>query len=108
MICVYLPTNYGTSQSHNLCLEVLGELKGFIDTQIFKSIIIAGDFNIDFSHPGITCEYLCTLMNDLQLCAVDLLACNCFNIEFTYERDDELVRSWPDHILIKCQCQGSI
>ena len=31
LICVYLPTNYGTSQNHDLYLEVLGELKGFID-----------------------------------------------------------------------------
>jgi hypothetical protein len=51
-------------------------------------------------HPGITCDYLCTLMNDLQLCAVDLLT--CFNIKFTYERDDGLVRSWPDHVLTNC------
>ena len=97
MICVYLPTNYGTSQSHNLYLEVLGELKGFIDTQVFDNIIIAGDFNVDFSHPGVTCAYLHTLMNDLRLCAVDVFT--CFNTEFTYERDDGLVRSWPDHIL---------
>ena len=101
MICVYLPTNYGTSQSHNLYLEVLGELKGFIDTQVFDNIIIAGDFNVDFSHPGVTCAYLHTLMNDLQLCAVDVFM--CFNIEFTYERDDGLVRSWPDHVLTNCR-----
>jgi hypothetical protein len=38
LICVYLPTNYGTSQSHNLYLEVLGELQGFIDSQVFDKV----------------------------------------------------------------------
>lgn len=73
LICVYLPTNYGTSQSHDLYLEVLGELKGFIDTQTFDKVIIAGDFNADFNHRGVPCEYLVSLMDDLQLCAVDTL-----------------------------------
>ena len=38
LICVYLPTNYGTSQSHDLYLEVIGDLKGFIETQTFDKV----------------------------------------------------------------------
>ena len=100
LICVYLSTNYGSSQSHDLYLEVLGELKGFIEAQVFDvfdKVIVAGDFNVDFNHPSITCAYLQALMNDPQLCAVDLLP--CYNIHFTYERDDGLAHSWPDHVL---------
>ena len=103
LIWVYLPTNYGTSQSHDLYLEVLGDLKASLKaTQIFDKITIAGAFNVDFTHPGITCQYLHTLMRDLQLCAVDLLS--CFNINFTYERDDGLARSWLDHVMTNCHC----
>ena len=58
LVCVYLPTNYGTSQSHDLYLEVLGELNGFIDTQVFDKLIIAGDFNVNFNHRGTTGVYL--------------------------------------------------
>ena len=57
LICVYLPTNYGTSQSHDFYLEVLGELKGFIDAQVFDKVIVADDFNVDFNHRGTTCVY---------------------------------------------------
>ena len=65
LICVYLPTNYGSSPSHDLYLEVLGELKGFIEAQVFDKVIVAGDFNVDFNHPSIACAYLQALMNDL-------------------------------------------
>ena len=92
ILLIYLPTNYGTSQSHDFYLEALAELKSFTDTQVFDKLIIAGDFNVDFGHQGITCEYLLLLMNDLQLCAVYLLP--CYNITFTYEGDDGLVHSW--------------
>ena len=75
LICVYLPTNYGTTQSYDQYLESLGELKGFIDSQVFDNIIIAGDFNVDFNHHSTSSEYLIRFMNDLQLCAVDVLSC---------------------------------
>ena len=44
-------------------------------------------------------------MNDLQLCAVDLM---CTNIDFTYERDDGLAHSWPDHVLTNSHCVKDI
>ena len=50
--------------------------------------------------------HLGILMNDHQLCAVDLLP--CFNIHFTYERDDGLACSWPDHILTNCHIVDNI
>ena len=49
--------------------------------------------------------YLQTFMNTLQLCAVDL---PCYKIDFTYERDDGLARSWPDHILTNRHCVNEI
>ena len=59
-----------------------------------------------FNHAGTTCVYLQALMNDLQMCAVDLLP--CYNIHFTYERDDGLARSWLDHVLTNCHCVDNI
>ena len=34
LMCVYLPTNYGTSIAVNLFLETLSEIKGFVDSII--------------------------------------------------------------------------
>ena len=47
IICVYLPTDYGTSSSHDEFLFVLGELEGFIHSESFDSLLIAGDFSVD-------------------------------------------------------------
>ena len=81
-------------------------LKVSLIPQVFDNIIIAGDFNVDFNHHSTSSEYLIRFMNDLQLCAVDVLS--CYNINFTYERDDGLVHSWPDHILTFNYCAGDI
>ena len=67
-------------------------LKALLRCRSFDKVIAAGDFNVDFNHPSITCAYLQALMNDLQLCAVDLLP--CYNIHFTYESDFEKNHSW--------------
>ena len=47
-ICVYLPTDYATSSSCDDFLHVISELEGFINSQPFNSLLIAGDFNVDF------------------------------------------------------------
>ena len=47
LMCVYLPTNYGTSIADNLFLETLSEIKGFVDSVTFNNLIIAGNFNVD-------------------------------------------------------------
>ena len=103
LICVYLPTNYGTSQSSDQFLESLGELKGFIDTQVYDKVVIAGDFNVDFRQHSTPCVQF---MNDLELSAVDTRP--GYNINFTYERDDGLAHSWPDHILSLNYCIDDI
>ena len=51
VINVYLPTNYGNMDSEQLYRESLAELKGFVDSQSFDNLIIAGDFNVDFHIP---------------------------------------------------------
>ena len=95
LINVYLPTDYGTSDSNNAFLESLGELDRFISMQSFDNIIICGDFNVHFSQSNHNCVQLLTFMRTYNLVCADL---SC-NIEYTYRRDDYTSFSWPDHIL---------
>ena len=100
IVCAYMPTNYGTQESLDLYRETLGELSGFLDSHVFDNVIIAGDLNVDFSRQSTTFALMQEFMSELQLVAVDLDFGNI--ISHTYERDDGMVRSWPDHILTKC------
>ena len=81
--------------SEQLYRESLAELKGFVDSQSFDNLIIAGDFNVDF-HTSSWRDLLLTFMTETNLCAVDLYFHDSIN--YTYERDDGQVTSWPDHI----------
>ena len=94
LVCVYLPTNYGDLQSNELYMETLAELKGFTDS---VSFVLAGDFNGDFGRASSFRSLLQSFLDDLNLCSADLSFSH--SIDFTYERDDGLVRSWPDHVL---------
>ena len=46
-ICVYLPTDYGNQDSQDRFAESLNKLRGFIDSQSYDNMIVAGDFNVD-------------------------------------------------------------
>ena len=48
LVCVYLPTNYGTHDSDDLFQQTLSEISGFLDSCCYDSVIIAGDFIVDF------------------------------------------------------------
>ena len=95
LICVYLPTDYSTAASHSAFSESLCELHGLILAEHFDNIIIAGDFNVDFSRPGPNCSNLSTFMLSNNLISVDQM----FNINFTYHNDVYSCCSSPDHIL---------
>ena len=97
LICVYLPTNYNSSQSNDYFLETIGELKGYVNSMFFDNLIIAGDFNVDFSRSNVTNRYLNSFMSNLNLVASDVQP--KFGIKYTYRRDDGLAFSWPDHVL---------
>lgn len=49
LICVYLPTEYATSSSRDDFLYAIAELEGFINSQPFNSLLVAGDFNVGFA-----------------------------------------------------------
>ena len=96
---VYLPTDYGTSDSNNAFLEALCELEGFIAAQSFDNLVISGDFNVDFSRNTHNCNLLLSFMHKHNLVCADTSS----SIQYTYVRDDNASHSFPDHILVSCQ-----
>ena len=60
-------------------------------------LLIAGDLNVDFSHPNIPLQHLRNFMADLNLVSADLPFHPAFR--FTYMRDDGCAHSWPDRFL---------
>ena len=97
IVCVYLPFNDGSILSSNEFLITLGELEGFIDRHSPDNVIIAGDFNVDFSRSTTNCQHLLKFMNDLELVPADQISVS--GVSYTYMRDDGQACSWPDHFL---------
>ena len=91
LICVYLPTEYATSSSHD---DFLYELEGFINSQLFNSLLIAGDFNVDFARCSSNTSQLTQFLEEFDLVSVDLSY--HANVQFTYEGWNS--SSWIDHI----------
>ena len=107
MISVYLPTDYGMSAGEHSFLHCLNELAGFVSAKRCDYLLIAGDFNVDFSpiHRQRT-SFLSDMMKDFDLEAVDLQYSTA--VQFTYERDDGGAHSWVDHFLISSSLMSSV
>ena len=99
LINVYMPTDYGTSVSNVEFISCLSETEAFIDSMSFDSLIIGGDFNVDFSRASNNSLSLSDFMSSLNLSAVDCLFPSIPSIPFTYMRDDGSATSWVDHFL---------
>ena len=98
-ICLLVHVGTGV---RNTYLSCLGDLDGFIESQCYDNVIVAGDFNVDFSRSGSSTRLLQSFMNDRHLSAADLAFED--SVKFTYERDDGLARSWVDHVV----CNNSL
>ena len=100
-----LSINHDDAISNDLFAETIGELRGFVDSLTFDNLIIAGEINVDFSRSNSDCSTLQSFFSDLNVSVVDLASSN--DIQFTYERDDGLVRTWPDHVLtLSCHSES--
>ncbi len=98
LVCVYLPTDYGRSSSNDEFLFTLDELEGFVSSQQFDSLLIAGDFYVDFARSCVNTGHLLSLMEDFNLKSVDLRFLS--NIDFTYKGPNGSSKSWLDHIFV--------
>ena len=106
LVCVYLPTNYGSDASNDEFLYTLGELEGFIESQQFDRLVVAGDFNVDFDRSSFCSRHLSLFMSDLSLQAADLPYRS--SVGFTYARDGGSSFSWLDHFLCTTTCVSLI
>ena len=97
IVCVYLPTDYGTTDFCDDFLFALAGLNGFIDSQSYNSLLLVGDFNVDFDRGGLNSQFLTTFIDDLNLSVVDLSFRP--SVKYTFESDDGSCTSWLDHIL---------
>ena len=106
LVCLYLPYDDGMVSDAYKFVEVLGELQGFLDSRHFDLLSIVGDFNVDFTrtHRPRTDELLC-FMRATGLVASDLQSPS---IQFTYESDSGLTRSWVDHVLFFVEASSYI
>ena len=95
---MYLPSE-SVASCFSGYLNTLGELEGFIESQQCDQTLIAGDFNVDFvrTPDGPLPSLLVDFVSDQNYVMCDLSYQESVN--FTYERDDGLVRSWIDHIM---------
>ena len=96
LVNVYLPSE-SVASCFSEYLNTLGELEGFIESQQCDYTLIGGDFNVDFVRGGPLASLLVDFITDQNFVVCDLSYQESVN--FTYERDDGLVRSWIDHIM---------
>ena len=97
IVCVYLPMDYGTTDSCDDVLFALAELNGFIDSQSYNSLLLVGDFNVWILIARWTQFADLNLIDELNLLAVDLSFRP--SVKYTFESDDGSCTSWLDHIL---------
>ena len=96
LVCVYMPARSSSTASSEY-LNTLGELQGFITSQHFDVLLIAGDFNVDFDRSGPFHSLLIDFISDLNLFVCDLPFKN--SVGFTYEGSQGFPPSWIDHVL---------
>ena len=92
---MYFPTNYHNSDSDASFIETLSEFDALLMSVFYDNVIIAGDFNVDFSHNNCRILSITEFMNTRKLLCVDLN----YPINFTYASDNGRAHSRPDHIL---------
>ena len=93
MVSLYMPSEC-TPSAFNEYLNTLGELEGFLESQ---QCILVGYFNVDFDRRSSLAKLLADYLSEMNMCACDLSFRGLIN--YTYERDDGLARSWIDHIV---------
>jgi len=71
LVCVYMPADYNSPEATAAFLEPLCDLDGFILSESFDNIIIARDFNADFTRKSSNGNHLLHFMHNHNLVSVD-------------------------------------
>ena len=97
VVCAYLPFDNGHASDSLKFSEVLCELEAFLSTQCYDLLAVVGDFNVDFTRTNRprTGE----LLRFMQATCLEASDLHFPSIQFTYESDNGLARSWVDHFL---------
>lgn len=105
-MCVYFPYDNRLTDDIYKFGAVLSELESFLESRRYDLLAIVGDFNVDFdrAHVPRTRE-LCHFMQITDLKAVDLLFPS---VQFTYESDSGMARSWVDHFLFSSEASSLV
>ena len=94
MVCVYMPTDYGTYDSYEQYADICAKIVALFEDSEAVSIVLCGDFNC---RPGSQFIGSYTdLINNLNLVESDV---NRLTNSFTYCNDSGTVSSWLDHFL---------
>ena len=96
-ICVYLPTNYHDSQSHDEFLFALTEIEDSWTLVLFDHVIIAGDFNVDVRVPSPRALLFSSLLQNRASVCLDQLPLS--TVQFTYSSSASESTSLIDHFV---------
>ena len=97
LINVYMPVNDRTYESYNAFGDVLSEISSLLQFYDDHNIVIAGDFNFDFSQDNLFKNLFLQFLDDENLKCLSKDYSN--NINFTFESTTGN-RSFIDHIIV--------
>ena len=89
---------YFLTTSKDALIIVLGELEALIGTQQCDHLLVAGDFNIDFSCNSVCCRTLLNFFNQHALTPIHLHLGD--NVGWTFEAHSGESCSWIDHTVV--------
>ena len=95
MICVYMPTDYGSYDSYEQYADTCAKVVAMFEDSDAIDVVLCGDFNCQ---PGSRFHILYTqLISDLHLIESDVKRLP--SVTFTYCNDSGTATSWIDHFL---------
>jgi len=95
MICVYMPTDYGSYDSYEQYADTCAKVVAMYEDSDAVDVVLCGDFNCQ---PGSRFYSLYTqLISDLHLIESDVKRLP--SVSFTYCNDSGTATSWIDHFL---------
>jgi len=102
LINVYMPCDYGDTQSLVDYKSNIAELETIVNEASFSKLIIVGDFNSD-PYRGRFYSELLKLINELSLCVRDVESLPTDSYSYI-SRNNVCSTSWLDHLVTSANC----